>query len=101
MAGVTRQLRLLIPLGELPLEVRLARRRKECQGGGDAGNTVEVDTRPGAEGRRAGEEDEGGDGEREGELRTEPGQDVVVAFVRGWAAAIWRKEERADQAARV
>lgn len=81
--------------------MRLGGGGEEGKGGGRAEDGVEVDAGPGRVAGGKGEHDEGVDGEGEGKLGGEVGEDVVVALGGEGPGAVGGHEEGAEEAAAV
>jgi hypothetical protein len=86
---------------ELPLQPALAGGEGESAGDADADDGVEPDCGPGADAIGEREQDERRGDEAEGELRDEPGEDVVVALCGEGFAAVGGEDEGAEEAAGV
>jgi hypothetical protein len=81
-----------------PLQVPLRRASEESHARRRADDGVEVHPRPGLDGSGEAKDEERGDDEGEGELRDEPGEDVVVSF-RGQGFLSCRVEEEGAEIA--
>jgi hypothetical protein len=91
----------LVPFLKLGLEPLLGGRKDDPKAHGDSDEAIEVDAGPDGHGCGEREEYEGHDGKGEGELGNEDCEDVVIALLRAFGAAVRGEEERPEEAAAI